>query len=307
MDGKVNLNPFLLAGPTASGKSAVAAALARGLGAEVVNGDPFQAWRGMPILTARPEEAELEAVPHHLYGVLDPAVDRDAAGFSKLVADTIAEISARGKPALVVSGSGLYLRALTGGLDEGLPPPDPELRARLEARDPADLLRELEALDPEEAGKIDRQNPRRVLRALEIHLQTGRPVCELRKRRMEQAPPPIAGVVLWPERDDLRDRIARRAKQMLGPALRDELAALDGVELSRTAARTLGLAIARDWRDGKLSDAEAAARLATETWQYAKRQRTWFRRATEFLPVPTAAGENADSIAARIPGIFRLK
>lgn len=299
-------NPFLLAGPTASGKSAVAAALARELGAEIVNADPYQALKLLPVLTAQPEPGEFAAVPHHLYGVLDPTEDRDAAGFSLLVSAKLDELSSRGRTAIVVSGSGLYLRALLGGLDEGLPAPDPELRAQLEARDPADLLRELEARDPEEAGRIDRRNPRRVLRALEIHLQTGRPVGELRRQREMNRVPPPAGVVMWPERDDLRERISRRALQMLGPALRDELAALDHITLSRTAARTLGLETARAWRDGKLTDTEAAALLATETWQYAKRQRTWFRKASEFLPLETTAGESASGIADRIPGMFRL-
>ena len=288
-----------LAGPTASGKSAVAAALARACGAEVVNLDPYQAFAGLEILTAQPTAAELALAPHHLYGCLDPAEERDAAGFARLAGDVMTEIRARGKKVVVVSGSGLYLRAFGGGLDSGLPAPDTDLRARLEARTLESQLDELRELDPEEWERIDRRNPRRVTRALEICLLSGRPASSLRQSRANQSGA-LPGFCLWPEAEVLKARIQVRSMNMFGAALADELDTLEKRTLGRSASTTLGLATTRAWRAGALPLEKAEEELSTLTWQYARRQRTWFKKAEEFERVETGEDVPPEGIAGRI-------
>jgi tRNA dimethylallyltransferase len=290
---------LVFAGPTASGKSAAAAALAYACAAEVVNLDPYQAFAGMEILTAQPIAAESTLAPHHLYGFLDPSEERDAAGFATLAESVVSEIRNRGKKVVVVSGSGLYLRAFGGGLDRGLPAPDPELRARLEAKTLESQLEDLRKLDPEEWERIDRRNPRRVTRALEICLLSGRPASLLRKSRTNkpEAPPSFC---LWPEADGLKARIHQRSVRMFGPDLADEIDALENRPLGRAASSTLGLATARAWRAGTLPPAKAVEELSTLTWQYARRQRTWFKKAEEFEKVEVSEAETPEEIAGKI-------
>lgn len=296
---------MLLAGATASGKSAVAVELACRLDAAVVNADPFQAWQGMAVLTAQPGPDEMARASHYLYGVLDPAEDRDATSFASLVKKTIDTLAARGTPAIVVSGSGLYLRALTGGIDDGLPAPSADLRAELEALPLDQLLAELHERDPAEFARIDRHNPRRVVRAVEICRLTGQSVSSLRRSRDQATARPLSGVVLDLPADALKSRIRERADRMVGPLLAAEVDGLADKPLSRTALQTLGLAIARDWRAGRISRDEAVAALAARTWQYARRQRTWFRRATEFLPQAVADGASPAAVAEAILARFR--
>ncbi|MFM7180726.1 MAG: tRNA (adenosine(37)-N6)-dimethylallyltransferase MiaA [Verrucomicrobiales bacterium] len=288
-----------LAGPTASGKSAVAAALARACDAEVVNLDPYQAFAGMKILTAQPSETELAMAPHHLYGFLETNMERDAAGFAALAHSVVAEICQRGKKVILVSGSGLYLRAFSGGLDSGLPAPDAELRARLEAMSLESQLDELQRLDPEEWERIDRMNPRRVTRALEICLLSGQPASSLRRGQgsRRDGPPSFS---LWPETESLKTRIRERSARMFGPELSREIDALEKLPLGRSASTTLGLATARAWRAGTLEHTQAAEELATLTWQYARRQRTWFKKAEEFQRVETGDLESPEDLASRI-------
>ena len=288
-----------LAGPTASGKSAVAAALARDCDAEVVNLDPYQAFAGLEILTAQPSAEELSLAPHHLYGVLDPALERDAPGFATLAESAVSEIRARGKKVLLVSGSGLYLRAYGGGIDSGLPPSDPVLRARLEARPLESQLEELRQLDPAGWERIDRMNPRRVTRALEICLLSGQPASSLRRSRANKSDAP-ASFCLWPEAENLKARIRERSGRMFGPDLARDIDALENRPLGRAASTTLGLATARAWRGGQISPAKAVEELATLTWQYARRQRTWFKKAEEFASVETGEKESPEDIAGRI-------
>lgn len=288
-----------IAGPTASGKSAVAASLAHACAAEVVNLDPYQAFAGLEILTAQPDGTERELVPHHLYGFLPPGAERDAAGFAVLVRQTVEEVRSRGHKVVLVSGSGLYLRAFSGGIDDSLPASDPALRTRLEALPLARQLDELHALDPEEWERIDRRNPRRVIRALEICLLTGGTASALRKSR-DKPPAGPQSFCLWPESEALKVRIQTRARAMLSTALAREIDALRERSLGRSASSTLGLETVRAWRDGHLSTESAIAELATRTWQYARRQRTWFKKAGEFELVHLAPEEPAEQVAERI-------
>lgn len=299
LDSFTHAGILALAGPTSSGKSAVAAHLARSCAAEVVNLDPYQAFAGLEILSAQPNEAERSLARHHLYGVLDPAEERDAASFAKLAHECVAEIRARGRKVVLVSGSGLYLRAFGGGLDLGLPPPNAELRARLEARSLDDQLEELHQLDPVEWERIDRRNPRRVTRALEICLLSGQPASSLRTGSAPKIPGPTS-VCLWPEPETLKARIRERTARMFGPALKQEIASLESKTLGRSAASTLGLSTARAWQVGQLRTDQAIDEISTRTWQYARRQRTWFKRAVEFQPLEVGPQDTPEELSLRI-------
>lgn len=278
---------FYLVGPTGSGKSALAVVLAERLGAEVVNGDAFQLYRGLEILTAAPTAEERARVPHHLYGVLDPSERCDAARYATWAKQTLADLAARGKSAVVVGGSGLYLKALTHGL-EALPS-DPALRQELATRSLAENLAELAQRDPLEAARINRGNARYVERALEICRLTGKPVSSLRGAWSGPDPEGLRGVALvWP-RDFLYERINARTDAMLATGAAEEVARLG--PLSDTAEKTLGLRELRALAVGQLSQEDAIAQIQLATRRYAKRQMTWFRREKwlNFVDVSPAA------------------
>jgi tRNA dimethylallyltransferase len=293
-------DPMVIAGPTASGKSAVAIALAELTGAEIVNADPFQIWQGLALVSAQPGAADLARVKHHLYGCFPPDFERDAMTFSVIVGNCLAELKAGGRRALVVSGSGLYLRALWGGVEAGLPAADPRLRADLEARPLAELLVELEQVDPDTFSRIDRMNPRRVVRALEIWRLSGRPASDWIRKPDHDKSVKINGIWLQPNADWHKQRILERSDRLFSTQLAEEVAALAGRRLGESAGRTLGLAEARAWVAGELGRDAAVERVARQTWQYARRQRTWFRRAAELVGLPLAAGEDPAAVAARI-------
>ena len=166
---------FFIVGPTATGKSELAADVAREIGAEIVSADAFQNYRGLDLLTAKPEPRTLAKAPHHLIGTVPFTEEMNAEKYPALGLRAIQEINLRGRLAIVVGGSGLYIKALTHGLAP-LPESDPELRERLNAMSLDDLRSQLVELDPETARKIDLKNRRRVTRALEICLVTGKPV-----------------------------------------------------------------------------------------------------------------------------------
>src|ERR1044071_6831685 len=160
---------FFIVGPTATGKSALAADVAREIGAEIVSADAFQVYRGLDLLTAKPDASTLAKTPHHLIGAMPLHEEMNAEKYRRAAARAIEEIHSRGKHAIVVGGSGLYIKALTNGIAP-LPQADPKLREKLSAMSLDELCSRLVELDPEAAGKIDIKNRRRVVRALEICL-----------------------------------------------------------------------------------------------------------------------------------------
>ena len=172
---------FFIVGPTASGKTELAADVAQEIGAEIVSADAFQIYQGLDLLTAKPEAGTLQKVAHHLIGVTPLHEEMNAEKFRHTATRAIDEIHSRGKFAIVVGGSGLYVKALTHGLTS-LPESDPKLRQKLNAMSLNELRSELVQLDPEAARKIDTNNRRRVLRALEICLVTGKRVSAQRKQ-----------------------------------------------------------------------------------------------------------------------------
>src|SRR5580765_3745936 len=170
---------FFIVGPTATGKSELAADVMHEIGAEIVSADAFQIYRGLDLLTAKPDGSTLAKAPHHLIGIVSLAEEMNAEKFRRAAMRAIQEINLRGNLAIVVGGSGLYIKALTHGLAP-LPKSDPELREKLNAMSLDDLRSQLVELDPESARKIDLKNRRRVVRALEICLLAGRPASEQR-------------------------------------------------------------------------------------------------------------------------------
>ncbi len=216
----------------------------------------------------------MRKAPHHLVGTVPPSEEMSAAKFRELALSAIGEINRRGKLALVVGGSGLYLKALTHGLAP-LPAVDAELRAELNALSLEELNARLLAVDPLGAETIDRQNKRRVVRALEIFAQTKRPASEQRSE-WEQEAAEMRGVFVFRERAELYSRIDRRVEEMFRHGVTDEVARLG--EVSVTAAKTLGLEEIRLLLEGKISQEECAAAIQLATRRYAKRQLTWFRR-----------------------------
>ncbi len=274
----LNNSPFVVAGPTGSGKSAFAVDLALRIGGEVVCADAFQVYSGMALLTAQPPEALTSRVIHHLYGIRDPSLSFDAAAYTNLARERIDSISANGKIPVLVGGSGLYLKALTGGLDE-LPQPDSALRRELSALPLTDCLERLRMADPQAPGMIDCRNPRRVVRALEIVLQTGRPLAQ---SRTVGKPPGFRGVVLARERGGLNSRIEANVRAMFTTGVVEEVVRLGAV--GPTASRAIGLREIRDHLAGQLSLEDTIASIVLGTRRYAKRQATWFRHQTS-LPV----------------------
>ena len=290
---------FIIAGPTAVGKSAVASAVAERCGGEIVGADAFQVYRGFDLLTAQPSPAQHARVPHHLIGEIPLTQSFDVAQYLRAASPRLAEIHARGRVPIVVGGTGLYLRALTRGLAD-LPGADADLRARLESQPLADLQRQLGALDPTAAAQLDLQNPRRVIRALEVCLVTGRPFSSFREQ-WSGSPPGVRGVVLTRERSALLARIDQRTEAMFAAGVVEEVRAAG--EVGATARQTLGWREIRAHLTGQCSRAEAIAAIQLATRQYAKRQLTWFRRETALDVIHLDAadpGPLADTLAASI-------
>ena len=273
-------DPVYLVGPTAVGKSALAVALAERLGAEIVGADAFQVYAGLDLLTAKPTVAERARVPHHLIGVVPPEEPFNVARYLELARASLENIARRGRLALIVGGTGLYVRALTDGLSP-LPPTRPDLRRELESFDLPALVARLRALDPAGADAVDLKNPRRVVRAIEIVETSGRPLGESRRHpagRGEPGPGSPRGFFVTCPRPELHARIARRTAAMFDRGVLEEVRAFPADHIGPTLGQALGLADLQAVGRGELPLKVARERLEIGTRQYAKRQLTWFRR-----------------------------
>jgi tRNA dimethylallyltransferase len=269
-----------LVGATASGKSAVALALARRDPTwELVSVDSMQVYRRMDIGTAKPTAAERAEVPHHLIDLLEPWEDGTVAWFQREARRVIADIEARGRRALLVGGTGLYLQAVVDDLD--IPGQYPEARAAIEADlDTGALHRRLAELDPLAASRMEPSNRRRIVRALEVTVGSGRPFSSYGPGLDARPDTPVRLVGLAREPDDLAARIERRYSEQMAAGFLDEVAALrqDERGISRTAAQALGYKELLAHLDGELALDEALDLAVRRTRQFARRQRAWFRR-----------------------------
>jgi tRNA dimethylallyltransferase len=253
-------------------------AVARQLGdVELVSIDSMQVYRGMDIGTAKPTPAERAQVPHHLLDLVEPTHDFTVAEFRDAYAEALARIGRHGHRALLVGGTGLYHRVVIDDFD--LPGQWPDVRAELEAdSDTAALFERLRALDPAATTKMEPTNRRRIVRALEVTLGSGRAFSSFGPGVDDYPPTEVVQIGLrWP-REVITDRIARRVRQMIDDGLVDEVRALANVGFSRTAAQALGYKEILDALDGLVSEDEAIATIITRTRQFAVRQERWFRR-----------------------------
>ncbi len=273
---------LVLAGPTAVGKSAVAVGLAERLGGEIVSVDSMQVYRGLDIGTAKPSAEQRARVPHHLIDVVEVSQPFDAARFAQLAVEAAAGIRARGRVPILCGGTGLYFKALFEGLGEA-PPGDAALRSALASMPLPELLRELAERDPLAYGRIDRQNPRRVIRAVEVIRLTGRPFSE--QRAQWDGGPQTAGhgclsLGLQRAAGDLRRRIDARVQEMFRRGLEAETQRLlqEGLGQNPTAMQALGYRQVAQYLAGQRSLAETVELVKVRTRQLAKRQMTWFRR-----------------------------
>jgi tRNA dimethylallyltransferase len=256
--------------------------LAARVGGEIVGADAFQVYAGLPVLTAQPSAEQRRRVPHNLIGEIPLTHAFDVAQYLALARRVIEEIRGRGRVAIVVGGTGLYLRALLRGLAD-LPPADEALRAELGARPLAELQAELKERDPAGAGFIDLQNPRRVIRALEVCRLTGRPFSSYRREWEETESREFRGYALTRDRAELYHRIDARVEAMFREGVEDEVAALGDV--GPTAGQVLGLREIRERLAGRLSRAECIAAIQQATRRYAKRQLTWFAKEPALQPI----------------------
>ncbi|MDG2399667.1 MAG: tRNA (adenosine(37)-N6)-dimethylallyltransferase MiaA [Akkermansiaceae bacterium] len=267
---------FFLCGPTASGKTALALALAKAWDGEIVNGDAFQVYRGLEILSAAPSDEEQKTCPHYLFGVVGANESMDAAKYAALANPVIEEIESRGKTAIVVGGSGLYLKFLTHGIAEA-PPGDEGIRAELEDWSVEEIYKRLKELDPDEAVRQNSQNRRHLSRALEICLVTGGKASELRQNFEDPTLlEGLKGIVLtWP-REILGERIGLRTRVMLDSGAINEVKGLPPE--AGTIRQAIGVREIDAYLNGEMTLAECEERITISTRQYAKRQRNWFRR-----------------------------
>ncbi len=294
-----------LAGPTAVGKSEFAVALAEELNAEIIGADAFQIYAGLGILTAQPS-AELRArVPHHLVNCIPLAESFDVVRYVKAARQTAGEILARGKVPLVVGGTGLYFRALMHALDE-TPPADERLRAELMAHSLEKLQAEYQALDPVGAARIDFQNPRRLVRAIEVCRLSGRPYSSFRRDwsggNQNSAGAKFRAVFLDRERSVLYARIDQRVEDMFANGVLDEVTRVPGI--SETAAQTLGYRQVKAVLAGEVAQATAISQIQQATRKYAKRQLTWFRAQPDFRWITLDAAQSTFETVAGITAVF---
>ena len=281
---------LFIVGPTATGKSEIAADVAREIDAEIVSADAFQIYRGLDLLTAKPDAATLAKVPHHLIGTMSILEELNAEKFRKLALGAVSEIHSRGKSAIVAGGSGLYLKALTHGLSV-LPSADPDLRAQLNELSLADLEKKLRKLDPKTA--VDLKNRRRVVRAIEICVLSGNPASKQRQWIAGETPA-TTGIFVFRERDDLYERINQRVEKMFDAGVIEEVR--EAGAMSGTASKMIGLREIRELFDGKMSISQCVAAIQQSTRRYAKRQLTWFRRQTNFQPLNLSVLDHVEAI-----------
>jgi len=278
------VNAILITGPTASGKSALAVELAKRHDGVVVNADSMQVYDTLRVLTARPSEEEMQGVPHHLYGHVPAGAAYSTGGWLRDVSALLPTLRAAGRLPVFVGGTGLYFKALTGGLSDM--PEIPEalrkaLRSRLLEEGPDGLYAELAVADPAMAASLNRQDGQRIVRALEVMKATGRSIADFQG----QSGPVIIDaaharkIVVLPDRAVLHQRINGRFEKMLQQGAEDEVRALLALDLPAEAPvmKAIGVSQITAMVKGEMTRDEVLERGAAVTRQYAKRQMTWFR------------------------------
>jgi tRNA dimethylallyltransferase len=293
---------FFIVGPTAVGKTLLAIELAQQFDAEIVNADAFQIYRGLDILTAKPDSKARGRIWHHLLDQVSLAETMSAIRFGELASAALADIRSRGKNAIIAGGSGLYLKAITHGFDE-VPPPDPRLRGELSALPLEELGLHLRDLNPQLAARTDLKNPRRVIRAIEIaSYREENTVAGVVDAGPASTTPATVGVLVLRDRDDLYRRINERVNTMFREGVEEEVRALQ--DIGPTAANALGLKEIRALLGGQISRSECIVKIQQATRRYAKRQLTWFRHQTTFPQLNLTSFSHREAVRA-ITRVFR--
>jgi len=299
----------VIVGPTASGKSARALELAGHFGAEIINADSMQVYRYMDIGTAKPSPEERKLVRHHLIDILYPDEEFSAALFREEARQAIADVEARGRKAMVVGGTGLYIKALTSGLIKG-GEVDSVIRSRLqsEARNGGRerLYMHLQEVDPPTAARLHPHDTYRIIRALEVYERTGRPISSLRGgHRFKEGPYQTLKIGLTMERDELYRRIDTRVDEMIRQGLQEEVRRLVAMGYSPTlkAMQSLGYKQMAAHHQGAYDLTEATRLIKRDTKRYAKRQVTWFKADTRIHWA--AYPRDWDSVMKMITGFWR--
>jgi tRNA dimethylallyltransferase len=298
-----NPQPVFIAGPTAVGKSEIALRLAERLGGEIISADSMQVYRGLDLGTAKPSPADRVRVPHHLIDICDLAESFDAAQFVRLAQKAVEEIQARGRVPVFCGGTGLYFKAFLSGLGEA-PSANPELRARLEALPFEALLQELRERDLTAYEKIDKQNLRRVIRAVEVIRLTGKKFSQQRAEWKSKVQSPRSNVFFCVTRPpaDLHARINARVDAMFARGLVDETRELlkQGLADNQTAMQAIGYRQVVEHLRGERSLAETIELVKIRTRQFAKRQLTWFHRQLEPKWMELQPEDSPETIAQKI-------
>ena len=278
------MDAILITGPTASGKSALAVELARQHGGEVINADSMQVYDTLHVLTARPDPDAMGGIPHHLYGVVPATTAYSTGEWMRAITSLIGDLRARGKLPVFVGGTGLYFKALTGGLSD-MPEIPGAIRARWRARlaedGPWALHAELGARDPEMADQLNPSDGQRILRALEMMEATGRSIAAFQERPGVALVDPgrAMKVIIEPERAVLHDRINRRFETMLDRGAVEEVRTLIALDLPKglPVLKAIGVPQIAAMLRGEMTRVEVISQASAATRQYAKRQMTWFR------------------------------
>lgn len=300
------MNPIIcIAGPTASGKTALAVALARELDGEVVSCDSMQVYKCMDIGTAKPSPEERQGIPHHMIDVAEPWEDYSVSRYCADAAPIVEDIVSRGKTAIIAGGTGLYMDSLIRGNDFA-PFPSTGVRERLEREADREgmeaLLARLRAVDPEAAARLHLSDRKRIIRAMEVYLETGETITA-HNRRTQALPPRFSPVWLgldFESRAELYSRIDRRVDVMLEAGLLEEIRALlrSGIPEKCTAMQAIGYKEFTDALDGRCTVEAAADQVHQSSRRYAKRQLTWFRRNGRIHWLRRGPGEGSAEILA---------
>ena len=296
-------NIICIAGPTASGKTTLAVALAKELDGEVVSCDSMQVYRRMNIGTAKPTFEEMQGIPHYMLDVAEPDEDFSVSRYCEMAAPIVDDILARGKTAIIAGGTGLYMDSLIKG-NAFAPFPSTGMRKKLEAQADAEgmeaMLSLLQSIDPEAAARLHPADRKRIIRALEVYYETGQSITE-HNRRTQKIPPKYTPLWLgldFEDRAQLYSRIDRRVDKMLDDGLIQEVVSLlqEGIPADCTAMQAIGYKEFIDALDAKISFSEAADRIRQASRHYAKRQLTWFRRNSQMLWLTRRADDDFGKI-----------
>ena len=301
-----------IAGPTASGKTALSIALAKKFGGEIVSCDSMQVYKKMDIGTAKPTIEEREGIPHHMLDVAEPWEDFSVSRYCKMASPIVDNILARNKTAIIVGGTGLYMDALIRGNDFA-PYPSTGRRQELEALADREgiesVLCKLREVDPESAARLHLGDRKRIIRALEVYLETGETITahNERTKAIPDRYSPLWFALEDENRQDLYDRIDRRVDIMLEQGLLDEIESLlaQGIPEKCTAMQAIGYKEFLRARSGEITVEEAAAEVKQSSRHYAKRQLTWFRRNERIHWLRRAPGEGTDEILSHARQFLR--